>query len=150
MPDPAIIATQLTAIQTQHPDWPYNDQAQASALWGGGHNEHGVFMNDEREVVARHKNAEASVTIAETPCGLFAVGVHFNSYTYGFGHAPSIWGEPYASCEAARRAGIEEILADLDQPHGGKIAAEEIKQVRRQLGPGKGGPERGRISIIEI
>jgi len=135
MPDPAIVSAQVAAIQERFPDWPSDDQAQAeaAACWGGSCNEHGVFMHGEPEVVAKHKNAEASVTIAETPCGLFAVGVHFNSSTYGFGNAPSIWGEPHATREDARRAAIEEILADLDQPHVGKMAAEEIKQVRKQL-----------------
>jgi len=132
---PAALAAQISAIQERFPDWLSDDQAhaKAAALWGGGCNEHGIFMNGDREVVAKHKNAEATVTIAQAPGGLFAAGVHFNSSTHGFGHAPSIWSEPYATREEAKKAGIEEILADLDQPQGGKMAAEEIKQVRKQL-----------------
>jgi len=127
------LATQLAAIQARSPDYWRDFVAEASALWGGGANEHGVFMDGQVELVAKHRNSQAEITVAETPCGLFAVGINFYSSTCSFGYAPNIWDEPYATREEARKAGIKEILSYLDEPHGGKTVAEEIRQVRKQL-----------------
>jgi len=133
MPALVALADQLAAIKARSPDYWRDFVAEAAALLGGGANEHGVFMHGQDELVAKHRNSKAEITVAETPYGLFAVGINFYSSACGFGYAPNIWSEPYATREHARRAGIEEILAYLDEPHGGKAAAEEIKQVRKQL-----------------
>jgi len=108
--------------------------AQAAALWGGSANPYGVFMQGVREVVARHRDAEAVVTIAETPSGLFAYGVNLRSYNFGFGYASSVWSQAFASSSEAMQAGIREILEELEQAHpDGKSAEEELRRLRKQL-----------------
>jgi hypothetical protein len=134
------VAREIAAIQERFAeDWDRNQQALAavSALWQGGHNEHGVFTCGERGTVARSGRLEAEVTVARSPAGLFACGAHFSSPYFGFGHAPSVWGRPFASREEARRAAVEELLAGLEEAAGacspGQRSREDIRRVREQL-----------------
>lgn len=136
MPDPKIIRAQVAAIRKRVPDY-WRDEgacAEASQAWAGGHNEHGVFLNGQDEVIARHKNAEASATIVESPNGLFTFGLHFTGSMSGFGFAPSIWKAAYDSRQAALQAALEELLESLerDEPNG-KAAAEETTRIRQQV-----------------
>jgi hypothetical protein len=135
----SAVAREVAAIRERFGEgWFREPQAlaAASAFWQGGHNEYGVFTG-EREVVARSGQVEAAVTVARSPAGLFAFGAHFNSPGYGFGHAPSVWGRPFASREEARRAAIEELLAGLEQAEGagspGQRSREDFRRVRKQL-----------------
>lgn len=141
MPEPATVAQQIAAIKDHSDNYTQDEAAfaEASLLWGGGHNEFGVFLSGEREVVARHGQAEAAVTLAQSPNGLFIFGVGFHSPTYGFGYAPSIWGEPFGRREDARRAAIAELLERLEEEPQGKRDRADLKrvceQLRSQVGP---------------
>lgn len=71
MPDPATVATQIAAIKGQFPDGHSSPGAfaEASALWNGGQNEHGVFTNGRYEEAARFGKCCVSLTIAESETG---------------------------------------------------------------------------------
>ena len=58
MPDPQSITAQIAAIKQRVADYWHDEQAgaAASALWGGGDNEHGVFTHGQAEVVAKELN----------------------------------------------------------------------------------------------
>jgi hypothetical protein len=140
LPDADAVARQIAAIQDRFgDDWHRSPQAlaEASALWGGGHNDSGVFTNGEQETVAQSGPAEATVTVARSPAGLFAFGVNFVSPASGFGHAPRVWGRPFANREEARRAAIAELLAGLEEgaPAGaaGARGREDCQRIREQL-----------------
>jgi hypothetical protein len=134
------VVREIAAIRERFAeDWHRSPQAlaAASALWQGGHNEHGVFSGAERETVARSGRVEAAVSVARSPAGLFACGAHFSSPYYGFGHLPSVWGRPFVSREEARRAAVEELLAGLEQAAAsgppGQRSREDYRRVREQL-----------------
>jgi hypothetical protein len=140
-PGPATVAAQIAAIKARRPDY-WRDEAafaEASALWGGGHNEHGVFTGDQEETIARQGGAEATITVAQSPSGLFVFGVQFRSPACGFSYAPSIWLQPFSSREEARQAAIAELLQQLGEEPPGKRDREVLKrlreQVRAQAGP---------------
>src|SRR5215218_6617830 len=104
MTDPATIAKQIAAIMEKHGPFCHSiDEAiaEASQAWDGGANEFGVFTHGTKEVVARHKDAEASVIVTASPNGLFAHAVKLHSFDYGLGSMPSIWGEAFSTHEEA-------------------------------------------------
>jgi hypothetical protein len=142
-PDPATIAIQIAAIEERYPDWPRDDQAlaEASAAWGGGCNQHGVFMNGERELIARLSGScKAEIVIAESGNGLFSFGITAEWGMGGCAFAPSVWREPFATRTEARRAAIKELVAAIANHGGGKptkqqaLLLAEVRKADRQRG----------------
>jgi hypothetical protein len=144
-PDPATVSAQVAAIKVRTPDY-WRDEpgfAEVLALWGGGHNDCGVFMHGERELVAQQGQASAEVIVAQSPSGLFAFGIRFSSPISGFGYAPSIWAEPFGSREEARNAAIATLLNGLgNAPRSYSLSKQNRedfdrmgKQLRAQMGP---------------
>jgi hypothetical protein len=117
LPDPSAVAQQLDALRDRYPDWHRNPvaQAEAAALWGGGCNEHGVFLAHERETIGRPESgAFVEVRTAQSPRGLFAAGYAYQCGTGGGGRSPSIWSEPHGTREEARREALGEAIAGLE------------------------------------
>ena len=118
MTDPATIVTQIDAIQERYgEDWHRNAEAlaEASAAWGGGCNGYGVFVNGEREIIAKLSNScRAEIVIAESGNGLFSIGTYYEFGMGGGSVAPSVWREPFASRAEARRAAIKELAACIE------------------------------------
>jgi hypothetical protein len=109
--------TQLDTLRDRYTDWYSNPtaQAEAAALWGGGCNEHGIFLQVERETLGNpERGVFAEVRITQAPNGLFAAGYAYRSAMGGGGRCPSVWSQPHATREEARRAAAREAIAGLE------------------------------------
>jgi hypothetical protein len=116
-PDPSSVAQQLDALRDRFPDWHRHPEAltEAAALWGGGCNEHGVFLQCERETIGHpERGVFAEVRVAQSPNGLFAAGYAYRCARAGGGVCPSVWSPPHATREEARREAIREAIAGLE------------------------------------
>ena len=142
-PDPATIAAQIAAIEARTPDAWRDDtcQAEAANLWGGGCNQHGVFMNGERETIARlNGSCRAEIVIAESGNGLFSFGIRYEFGMGGGSVAPSIWREAFGTRTEARRAAITDLIAAIAGHGGGPMTKQqrlllaEVRKADRQRG----------------
>ncbi len=132
-PCPARAAARIAAIVEATPRYRADPAASAAAaaLWGGGCNGCGVFEGAESERIAGAGDAcYADVLLARSPNGLWAIGVEAGWGTGGFGRAPSIWGEPFATRGEARRAAVRTLAEGLGRPGGDRKRAELLRRVK--------------------
>ena len=98
--------------------------AQLKAIWGDAVNAHGVLVGSAVETVYDRDGCRVEIRIA-TAHGRFAFGSSFRTPTEGYGSAPSIRGEWFATPAEARAAAIEFVLGRLprgtDTPDGDRI-----------------------------
>ncbi|SRR6266851_3424593 len=130
----------IAAVKAAHEDWHRSGEAlaAAAALWGGGGNACGVFVDSETdEVGSVGRNCYARVRIAKTPCGLYAYGIEIQVGTACFGNAPSVWSQPFETRLAAKnhaiRALIEMLTPAHTRPAAGHQAQLLLSQLKKQL-----------------
>lgn len=132
------IPEQIAAIISRYDDHWRSDEAlkEAVAAWGAeGHvNDHGVFVNYQKETVAKHGNSVAEVGIYKVRDGVFVHCTRLTVGTSSTSYAPCVWRSvPHATEKEARQAGIMEMLERLGKEAGSNAAREEMRQIKRQL-----------------
>ena len=91
--------------------------ARLKAVWGEAVNAHGVLAGSAVETVYDRDDCRVEIRIA-TARGRFAFGSSFRTPTEGYGSAPSLRGEWFATPADARAATIEFILGQLPRAVG--------------------------------
>ncbi|WP_020474165.1 hypothetical protein [Zavarzinella formosa] len=133
------IPDRIQAIRDADPDFWRNPDALKAALmvWQPEcHvNDHGIFSPCPREVVAMSGRAVAEVGVCRVRehCYVFCSGLETS--TTGFGYAPSVWSaHPYDTEDAARRAGVQELLERTAEQKGHSAAEKaELSVIRARL-----------------
>ena len=98
-------------------------------------NEHGSLPAGREEIVARHGRSVATVRIALCEDGLYRQCADL-TYSYGgFGRPIDIEDAGYATCDAARIAGLEELLRKWHTPFPSdpESVHEELADLRQQI-----------------
>ena len=114
MHDPSHVTARIAELMETDRYWADPDAlAEAMTPWGTGANEHGVFCRHERIEIARTPHAHAAVLIAEGGNGLFGYGIDHGHQMGGSHCFPCVWREAFDSRDAARTAGVADLLERL-------------------------------------
>lgn len=125
----ADIRRRIEAITTATPDYFREPAALAAAIavWRPecGVNESGVFGGVSEEVMAKCGRGVAAVGVGRVRDGVFVHCCRLEFSRGGFAYAPTVWhAAPHPTAEAARTAGIRELLGRLgDRGATGESAA---------------------------
>jgi hypothetical protein len=98
-------------------------------------NAHGVLDEGRREIVARPGRAYAAVNVAWCDDGLYRSSVELH-YSYGGFSGPIVEGDPgYPTFDAAKTAGLEELLRRWHKPFSSdpQSVREELRILREQI-----------------
>jgi hypothetical protein len=128
----AQVNDRIAELMEEHDRWWAVPEAlaEAIAMWGSGSNEHGVFCRHERIEIAKTPHAHAAVLIAESGNGLFGYGIDYGYQTGGAHCFPCVWREAFDTREAAKAAGVADIISYLGNG-GDKRQAELLRKVKQ-------------------
>jgi hypothetical protein len=98
-------------------------------------NKLGVLMDKHQEVVARHGKSYAAVNIALCEDGQYRQCVELQFSQGGYSGPITVDDPPYPTFEAAKIAGVQELLKRWDAPFPGLryTVQEELRDMRRQV-----------------
>jgi hypothetical protein len=107
-------STEIEAIQAKYGDRYFaNEDAklEASKVWNGVPNKHGVFKAKQTETIVHVGWCEGIISLYETNSNYWLLGVSCNSHYSGRSYAPSVWNYVgYMSYYDARLAGALKMI----------------------------------------
>jgi len=132
--DDLLRRTDETRKKVPH-SWRDEDaRSELEFLWGGAVTPDGVFVKSSEEVLYDGDGCRVSIVIG-TARGSYAFGCGYQTPTRGFGFAPSLSGELFASHGGARAAAMNRLFHRLPTPlhQHGERERKRMERMRRAL-----------------